>query len=98
MSVENTQPMSDAQFMFRGGIFSALLLIISVVLGMWGCPHYSVYRQRLEGEALLAHAQSAKEVPWPMPGPKWNLPSYWPRQKSSVPRGWRRRTKLSARA
>jgi len=30
--------------------------------GMIGCPHYTVYRQRLEGAALLAHAQSAKEV------------------------------------
>lgn len=29
---------------------------------MWGCPQYSVYSARKEGEALLAHAQSAKEV------------------------------------
>lgn len=32
--------------------------------GMIGCPHYTVYRQRLEGAALLAqlaHAQSAGE-------------------------------------
>ena len=33
-----------------------------VTVGMVGCPHYTVYRQRLEGAALLAHAQSAKEV------------------------------------
>lgn len=33
-----------------------------VCLCMWGCPQYSVYHQRLNGEALLAHAQSAKEV------------------------------------
>lgn len=29
---------------------------------MWGQPHYNVYKQRLEGEALLAHAQASKEV------------------------------------
>lgn len=29
---------------------------------MYGMPHYGVYKQRLEGEALLAHAQASKEV------------------------------------
>ncbi len=41
-------------------IFIALLGLI--VLGMWGCPKYSVYQSRKEGEAMLAHAQSSKEV------------------------------------
>ncbi len=40
----------------------ALLLLILVAVPMYGCPRYSVYQQRLEGEALLAHAQSSKEV------------------------------------
>lgn len=31
-------------------------------IGMWGCPKYNVYSQRMEGEAMLAHAQSSKEV------------------------------------
>ena len=31
-------------------------------LAMWGCPKYKVYDQRMEGQALLAHAQSSKEV------------------------------------
>jgi len=43
-------------------IVSLLGLGILTAVGMVGCPHYSVYRQRLEGAALLAHAQSAKEV------------------------------------
>jgi regulator of protease activity HflC (stomatin/prohibitin superfamily) len=30
--------------------------------GLWGCPKYNVYSQKMEGEALLAHAQSSKEV------------------------------------
>jgi hypothetical protein len=41
------------------GLFTLLGLII---LSMWGCPKYSVYSSRMEGEALLAHAQSSKEV------------------------------------
>lgn len=44
-------------------IFAAVIVMIAAVGGlMWGIPQYSVYRLRLEGEALLAHAQSAKEV------------------------------------
>lgn len=39
-----------------------LLLTGLVVLGMWGCPKYKVYQQQKEGEALLAHAQSSREV------------------------------------
>lgn len=31
-------------------------------LGMWGCPKYDVYSQRLQGAALLAHAQSSREI------------------------------------
>lgn len=41
------------------GIF---LLIIVVAGGMWGCPKYNVYSQRMEGQAILAHAQSSREV------------------------------------
>jgi len=29
---------------------------------MFGLPKYNVYRQRLDGQAQLAHAQSSKEV------------------------------------
>lgn len=32
------------------------------VLGMWGCPKYNVYSQEMEGKAILAHAQSSREV------------------------------------
>ena len=37
-------------------------VVFLVVLGMVGCPQYKVYEQRKAGEAMLAHAQSAKEV------------------------------------
>lgn len=42
-----------------GGIF-ALGGIIAVA--MVGLPQYNIYSQRAQGQALLAHAQSAKEV------------------------------------
>lgn len=46
------------------GVTSVLLLVLGglVCLGLWGCPKYKVYNQRKEGEALLAHAQSSREV------------------------------------
>lgn len=39
-----------------------MLAFALIPLGMWGCPHYNVYQQQKEGEALLAHAQSSREV------------------------------------
>jgi predicted aminopeptidase len=47
-----------------GGIIGTTLalIVIMTVGGMWGCPQYHVYSQRMEGEAMLAHAQSSKEV------------------------------------
>lgn len=46
------------------GVTTLLILVLCglVVLGLWGCPKYKVYNQRKEGEALLAHAQSSREV------------------------------------
>lgn len=37
-------------------------VLVLIVLGMWGCPSYGVYSARKEGEAILAHAQSSREV------------------------------------
>jgi len=46
-----------------GWIIAAVAAIIGLIaLMMWGYPKYNVYRQQMEGEAILAHAQSAKEV------------------------------------
>lgn len=38
---------------------SAICLIL---LGMWGCPNYSVYQQNLEGEAELARATQNRQI------------------------------------
>ena len=43
-------------------IGTLITLSVLSVVGLAGCPQYRVYQQRLEGEAMLAHAQSAKEV------------------------------------
>ncbi len=42
-----------------GAVFFVLVL---ATIGLVGCPTYNVYNQRMEGEALLAHAQASKEV------------------------------------
>lgn len=39
-----------------------VVLFSLIILGMWGCPRYSVYSAEMEGKAQLAHAQSSKEV------------------------------------
>ena len=41
---------------------TAISFIGLIVVWMAGYPAYNVYAQRLEGQALLAHAQSSKEV------------------------------------
>ena len=38
------------------------VLIGIITLGMWGCPQYNVYSQKMEGEALLAHAEYSKQT------------------------------------
>lgn len=38
-------------------------LLMAMVCGLaYGCPKYNVYSQRMEGQAVLAHAQSSREV------------------------------------
>lgn len=43
-------------------VFVLVVLAGLITFGLWGCPQYSVYSQRLDGQALLAHAQASKEV------------------------------------
>lgn len=53
---------SDVKQGLSIGSLIVFVIIGLLVLSMWGCPQYSVYSARKEGEALLAHAQSSKEV------------------------------------
>lgn len=53
--------------MLTKGILRLSTFVITVICGlvilcMWGCPQYSVYSARMQGEAILAHAQSSREV------------------------------------
>lgn len=44
------------------GIVIALLVIVVMAGGLYGCPRYSVYQQRLTGEAELARASYNRQV------------------------------------
>lgn len=48
-------------------ITKLIVIVVSVILGLTivglvGCPTYNVYQQKMEGQAILAHAQSSREV------------------------------------
>lgn len=61
MSYRNETQESAAPMILAGTGALGLVLALIVLL-MWGCPKYNVYSARLEGEAVLAHAQSSREV------------------------------------
>lgn len=44
------------------GILGVLGLIFVGGISMYGCPRYDIYAQRMAGQAILAHAQSSREV------------------------------------
>ena len=49
--------------MNKNQISLAIVLITAlIILGFWGLPQYNVYSSRKQGEAMLAHAQSSREV------------------------------------
>lgn len=41
--------------------FVGFILLI-IFLGMWGCPQYGVWQQRLSGAAKLAEAESSRQI------------------------------------
>lgn len=60
----NDEASKGITFVRGFSIGSIILIFISalIVLGMWGCPTYNVYSAKKAGEAVLAHAQSSREV------------------------------------
>lgn len=40
----------------------ALILIIIIPIGMWGCPKYNVWQSGLEGQAELKRAEQNKQI------------------------------------
>lgn len=61
MSYGEAKPINHGVIMRYIG-FGLVVILALVTLGMIGCPNYNVYQQRKEGEAILAHAQSSREV------------------------------------
>ena len=45
-----------------GSLLVVIVILALIALFMWGCPQYSVYSQRLDGEAQLAHAHASRQV------------------------------------
>lgn len=43
-------------------IIGVILFSLIVIFGMWGCPQYSVYEKRMQGQAMLAKAESDKQI------------------------------------
>ena len=53
---------ASTAFGFGVGSGVALILLLVICLGAWGCPQYNVYRQRLGGQAQLQHAESSRKI------------------------------------
>lgn len=43
-------------------IFGGTACCAIFIFGLWGCPQYEVYNQKMIGESLLAHAEYSKQV------------------------------------
>lgn len=57
--------MNDAELVREGKWIAtalALILLILVVFGLWGCPKYRVWQQGMEGEAELSRAQQNRQI------------------------------------
>src|SRR5882672_1853256 len=40
----------------------AIFAVAAIGVGLYGCPQYNVYNQKMEGEAILAHSQYERQV------------------------------------
>lgn len=56
------QMISEHLFFWKLIKLTVILLLTLIGAGMYGCPHYKVYEQKLEGEAELRKAEYSKQV------------------------------------
>lgn len=49
-------------WVLRGGSWAVLTLVGVTCLGMWGCPHYTVFEQGMAGQARLKEAESSRRI------------------------------------
>lgn len=61
-SLRSIQSKMANALIFKWTFLLGSLILIIVILGLAGCPMYNVYQQKKQGEAILAHAQSSREV------------------------------------
>jgi hypothetical protein len=78
------------------GTLGAVLVVLLLAGGLWGCPQYTVYQQRLTGEAELARADYNRHVAVREAQAKKDAATYWPTPRSPAPRGWRKRIRSLA--
>lgn len=55
--------MSDGDgvgFGFGAGV--SFVVVVMICVGLYGCPQYQVYQQRMAGEAELAQAEYSKQI------------------------------------
>lgn len=62
MSTYEADELQEKRLIIKWSTLGIITLAIIAMLFMWGCPTYNVYSARKAGEAVLAHAQSSREV------------------------------------
>lgn len=58
----DSEELKERRLIIKWSTLAVITLLTIIVLFLWGCPSYNVYSQKKEGEAVLAHAQSSREV------------------------------------
>lgn len=58
----NDSDTDDTATILRLAITLIIMALLLTLGGMWGCPKYSVYKQRMDGEAEFAQAVYSKRV------------------------------------
>lgn len=54
--------MSDGAAAVGFGLFGTVVVFGVIAFGMWGCPQYNVYAERMAGEAKVAKANQDREI------------------------------------
>lgn len=54
--------MSDGAFGFGFGSAISIFVVVAACGGLYGCPQYNVYSERMSGEAALAKAEFERQV------------------------------------
>src|SRR5689334_7110939 len=62
MDQYDVEAKKQTRLIIKWSTLGIIIILIAVVGFMVGCPTYNVYKQKKDGEAVLAHAQSSREV------------------------------------